>query len=360
MPSGNRDVEHAETLHREALVVDSHSGLIVDVVRRRVVGERAVMRNVHLPRLREGGVDVVGLKFSGDTIFAPVYKTDRHLNVALWNLEVIYQEVDESAGEMIIATTVEEMRQAKQKGQIALLLSVEGIRPIEDRLEFLSLFYRLGLRRVGLTWNFRNRVADGCGEEQTGGGITRFGIEVLAQIERLGMVLDVAHISESSFWSALEHHHGPFIVSHANARALCDHPRNLTDEQIKAVAARGGIVGVAFIGIFISKDEPTIGKLVDHVDHIVELVGVDHIGLGSDYTDDHFDLTGAGLSAYPDLYPRTFEDVQEKYPPNLSTYAETGNLTVELVRRGYSDGDVRKILGENYLRVFDQVFHPGD
>ena len=352
MPS-NDVVGRARVLHQEAIVVDSHSGLIVDVVRRRARGERAVMRNVHLPRLREGGVDVVGLKVGGDTIFAPVYKTDRHLNVALWNLETICQEVDESHGEMVITTTVQEMRRAKSEDRVALLLSFEGARPIEDRLEFLRLFYRLGVRRFQLTWNFRNRVADGCGEERTRGGITEFGIKVLAELERLGMVMDLAHLSESSFWAALEHHHGPLIVSHANTRALCDHPRNLKDEQIKAVAALGGVVGVVFYGPFISKDKPTIEKLVDHIDHIVGLVGVDHVGLGCDYTDDHFDLMGAGLSAYPSLYPK---DLWKKYPPNLSTYAETGNLTVELVRRGYSGEDTKKVLGENYLRVFDQVF----
>ncbi|HBY96059.1 MAG: dipeptidase [Ardenticatenaceae bacterium] len=351
--SFDESAEHARDLHRDALVVDSHSGLIVDVVRRRADGERAVMRNVHLPRLRDGGVDIVGLKVGGDTIFAPVYKTDRHLNVALWNLEVIYQEVEESEGELVITTTVEDMRRAKREGKVGLLLSFEGARPIEDKLEFLRLFYRFGVRRFQLTWNFRNRIADGCGEEHALGGVTQFGVQVLGELEKLGMVLDLAHLSESSFWAVLEHHHGPLLVSHANARVLCDHPRNLSDDQIKALAARGGVVGVVFYGRFISKDEPTIAKLVDHIDHIAGLVGVDHVGLGTDYTDDHYDLMGAGLSAYPDLYP---EDLWKKYPPNLSTYAETGNLTIELVQRGYSDAEIRKILGENYLRVFDRVF----
>jgi membrane dipeptidase len=244
--------------------------------------------------------------------------------------------VEETGGRVVIATTATEMRQAKHEGKVALLLSLEGARPIGDRLELLRLLYRLGVRRFQLTHNRRNQIADGCGEERTHSGITEFGVTVLSELNRLGMILDLAHLSQSSFWAALEHHEGPVVVSHANAAALCDHPRNLTDQQIAELGRRGGVVGIAFMDFFISKGQPTIRRLVDHIDHIAELVGIDHVGLGCDY-----------------IYLENGESTT--YPPGLTSHSEVHNLTAELVRRGYSNGEIRRILGENFLRVFEQI-----
>lgn len=186
-------------------------------------------------------------------------------------------------------------------------------------------------------------------------GLSEFGIKVVKEVNALGMLLDIAHISESSFWAVLEHFEGPVVVSHANVWGVREHARNLKDDQIKAIAAREGFVGMTFYGQFISADEPTIQKLVDHIDYMVRLVGIDYVGIGADYTDYAPDLLGSGLSAFPDLYPK---DTWHSYPAGLSTYAETGNLTVELVHRGYSDEDIRKILGENLMRVLEQALKP--
>lgn len=349
--------DRARELHRRAFVFDAHSGLSNDVVRRRLQGEREVMRRVHLPRLREGGVDAVALSVGGDTIAYQVYKTDRHLNAALSRIEAMWQEADECGDEMAICTSVEDIRRANEDGKVAFLLSLEGARPIEDQLAFLRLFFRLGVRRLQLTWNFRNNVADGCGEARSSAGITEFGIKVIKEMNALGMILDLAHISESCFWSALEHSSGPVIVSHADVWSLRPHPRNLKDDQIRALAERDGFIGMTFYGQFLSEGEPTIQHVVDHIDHVVNLVGVDYVGIGADYTDHASDLLGAGLSSFPDLYP---QQKWHAYPKGLGTYAETGNLTVELLRRGYKEEDVQKILGENLLRVLSQVLKPSE
>jgi len=300
-------------------------------------------------------VDAIALSVGGDTIAYQVYRTDRQLNAALSRIEVMWQEAGECGDEMAICTNVGDIQRANEEGKVAFVLSLEGARPIEDQLAFLRLFFRLGVRRLQLTWNFRNEVADGCGEARSNAGITEFGIRVIKEMSALGMILDLAHISESCFWSALEHSSGPVIVSHANVWSLRPHPRNLKDDQIRALAERDGFIGITFYGQFLSEGEPSIQHVVDHIDHVVHLVGVDYVGVGADYTDHASDLLGGGLSSFPGLYP---EQTWHAYPKNLSTYAETGNLTVELLRRGYKDDGVRKILGENLLRVVSQVLKP--
>lgn len=163
------DIERAKEIHRQALVFDAHSGLPNDVVRKRLQGEREVMRRVHLPKLREGGVDAVGLSVGGDTISYPVYKTDRHLNSALMRTEAMLQELDECRDEMAVLHHGAGDLASESGRKVAFFLSLEGARPIEDQLDYLRLFYRLGVRRFQLTWNFRNNVADGCGESRSHG-----------------------------------------------------------------------------------------------------------------------------------------------------------------------------------------------
>ncbi len=346
-------LERSLELHRNAVVVDFHSGLSNDVVRRRDRGERRVMADVHLPKVRAGGVDAVCVSVGGDTIFYEIYHTDRHLNSCLRRLEAMLAEAEECSDEMTLATTPQDILNCKANGKIAILLGIEGGRPIEERIDLLAFFYRFGIRRFQLTWNFRNNIADGCGEEETAGGLTRFGVEVVREVGRLGMVLDLSHISLASFWSTLKHATGPVIVSHANCYALRPHPRNLRDDQIRAIAQSGGLVGMTFYGTFLTDGpEPTIEHVADHVEHVIEIAGPDYVAIGPDYMDHNegLQLTGATLS--PHLYP---PDQVMRYPRGLSTFAETPNLTRELLRRGHSETNIRKVLGENYLRVLGMI-----
>jgi membrane dipeptidase len=195
-------------------------------------------------------------------------------------------------------------------------------------------------------------VADGCGEEDTAGGLTRFGIDVVKEVARLGIILDLSHISAASFWSALKYADSPIIVSHANCHGLRPHPRNLRDDQIRAIAQTGGLVGMTFYGPFLSDGEPNIGHVADHVEYAMRLVGPDHVAIGPDYMDHNEGLQMTGAAMFPGLYP---PGPPVQYPPGLSTFAETPNLTSELLNRGHAEADIRKILGGNYLRVFEAV-----
>jgi len=198
----------------------------------------------------------------------------------------------------------------------------------------LRTVYRLGVRWVGLTWSLRNQAGDGVAEARTGGGLTRFGVSLVQEMNRLGMVVDIAHLAPAGVRDVFEICQGPVVASHANAHALCPVSRNLTDAQLAGVAASGGVVGVVYVPDFITDGEApaSLDMLLDHVDHIVRVAGLDHVGLGSDF------------DGFGDPPPVGLEDV-----------SCVPNVTAGLLERGYGAEDVRKMLGGNWLRVIRQV-----
>ncbi|MBI3966909.1 MAG: membrane dipeptidase, partial [Chloroflexi bacterium] len=175
------------------------------------------------------------------------------------------------------------------------------------------------------------------------------GIAVVKEMDRLGMVLDLSHLSEPCFYDALELSEYPQLVTHANAKALHDHPRNLSDEQIRRLAAKGGVVGVCFFPRFLQSR--TIDGVIDHLDYVVQMVGIDHVGIGPDFIDYMLDL----FESPGQLALRAMSDPMPAYPPGIEDMTKLPSFTEGLVRRGYREPDVRKILGENFLRVYRQV-----
>jgi membrane dipeptidase len=196
--------------------------------------------------------------------------------------------------------------------------------------------YDLGLRALGLTWFRRTMVADGTGEEEAGGGLTRFGRAVVRECHRLGILVDVSHLSERGFWDVMRVAEGPVIASHSNARALCEHPRNLRDEQLHALAATGGVVGLNACPDFVDPSAPSLDRLLDHAAHMSEVMGPGHVGLGLDLLE----------------YLPGYED---KRLPGLADASEAPAITAGLLARGASDGEIRGLLGQNWLRVWHQV-----
>jgi len=186
---------------------------------------------------------------------------------------------------------------------------------------------------ISLTWNWRTPFADGLAAKRSESKLTDLGVEALQEMDHLGIVFDVSHLCDSCFWDVVDVKKGPFIASHSNCRAVCDHPRNLTDDMIRALADHGGVMGMNFAPAFVDKEKATVAKLVDHIDHVVDIVGASHVGLGSDFD-------GIGST-----------------PEGLEDATKMPNITRELVGRGYSDEDIKKILGENHLRVFKEVLH---
>lgn len=320
----------ALALHRRAVVCDAHCDTILELERRgRSLGERASEGHIDLPRLLEGGVTAQVFALFVEDAYLPAHATRRTLHL----LDRFYRELAANPDRMLLATSAADIRRAKAEGKVAAILGLEGGEALDGSLAALRIYHRLGVRLLTLTWNRRNALADGLDEARTDGGLTRLGVEVIEEMNRLGMLIDLAHLSPAGLADVLQVTTSPVIVSHANARALCDHRRNLSDEQLRAVALTGGWIGVTFVPPFVAPQAATLEHLLEHILHMLRVAGEDHIGLGSDYD-------GFGPS-------EPFRDLPDvSYLPRL---------TDGLLHRGLSERVVEKILGENFLRVFEEV-----
>jgi membrane dipeptidase len=289
-------------------------------------------RHYDLARMRAGSVGAVvwALYTRDDRDEHPVVRTLRMIDIAE-RLAAAHPQ------DLVLARRAGDVERARAEGKVAAVLSIENGVACLDRIELLRTYHRLGVRAVGLTWNGRNAIADGCGEEDAGGGLTAFGRAVVGEMARLGMIVDVSHLSEAGFWDVASRLEGrPFIASHSNARALCDHRRNLRDEQVRAVAKAGGVVGVNFWPPFVKagagRGGATLDDVAAHVLALAERAGaVDHVAIGADY--DGIDYAPSGL-----------ED-----PSRFPALAEA------LLARGLSEPDVEKVFFGNFLRVFRAV-----
>ena len=366
----------AESLHRRTIVIDTHN----DVTQRLVV-EGVNLRNrlpdghTDLPRMRAGGLDGEFL-----SVFVPpkLYPGDKAYAQALAQFDAIDALVAANADSTVLARTAADVSAAAASGKIAFLIGVEGGHSLGDGtddelLERLRVFYERGARYMTLTWSNSNRIGGSSGDEGRGQGLTPFGRRVVATMNELGMMVDISHVSDATFFDAVHASALPVIASHSSARAIADRPRNMTDEMLRAVRDNGGAVCVNFGPQFLDAEwaakldaleksadigaiakehasDPVAARLaigrkykelaaslppvpatrvVDHIEHIARVAGIDHVCLGSDF--DGVPAAPAGL-----------EDVS-KFP----------FVTRELLRRGFSPDDVRKVLGENVLRVMD-------
>jgi membrane dipeptidase len=329
-------------IHREVLVVDGHSDIFTDIAHRRQRGERGVLRARHLRVLQDGGVDVV----MAAAYIEPEYKPERSLKRAMQILGAALADLDETPDIAMIIRSRNDFQRVITEGKLGLLLGLEGGEPVEDNLGSLRSFYEIGVRFIGLTWNQRNRLADGVDEERSKGGLTRAGVDVVREANRLGMVIDVSHISQAGFWDVLATSSTPIMASHSSSRCLRDHPRNLTDDQIKAVAGKGGVVGVCFAGAHLSGSKSTVETIADHVEHMVHLVGPSHVGLGPDFVSYLYE--GGALPA-PVGGHQPVEGMEDA--------SKLPQITKVLLRRGLSEGDITQVLGGSFTRLFEQVLH---
>lgn len=338
------------------LIVDAHYDLLMDVFRLRKKGETRVIERFYLDDLRAAGVQVLIC-----SLFVPSeYVPEMALRVALNQIGNLHAEMRESPGLFTLCRTADEARRAVRGGQIAIFLSFEGVDPLGCDLQLLSVFHELGVRLVGLAWSRRNAAADGCHfrplEEGTVGGLTAFGVALLREIERLGMIVDVSHLNDAGFDDVLRFFKGPVIASHSNARSLCGVARNLTDPQIAALASRGGVIGLNNMVHFVypgtddrpgapeavapqlpplPEGQPRYVGLLDHARHIVGIGGEDAVGLGLDLCE----------FALPEA-----ERVKSVFP----SYRHVAPF-VEAVRREFSPRAADKLLGENWMRVLESL-----
>jgi membrane dipeptidase len=291
------------------------------------LGKRTGFGHVDLPRILEGGVSCPVFALA----VTPNYMPERSLMRSMELLDAFYRELEKNRDRVFLATTVDEVVKAKKNGRVSAMLAIEGGEAIEGNLAALRMLHRLGVRLFGLTHNYRNKIADGMGEARTGSGLTEFGVELISELNKLQIVVDVSHLSDPGFWDVIEVSKDPIIASHSNARSLCNHLRNLTDDQLKAVAEGGGVVGVNFYPEVVHVKEPSLGRVLDHFDYLIDLVGVDYVGVGSDY------------------------DGMRKPPVGLEDISKMLNVTRGLMSRGYSEDEIEKILGGNFLRIFKNV-----
>lgn len=276
-----------------------------------------------------------GLQFCAIYVPTEVFRYQGGLRYTLCLLDKYNQEIKKLHENGI---DVLQMRTAEDAGNVlkhkaATLLAIEEGGAIDGSLEALRCLYELGVRAMTLTWSNRNDIADGINEEATGSGLTLFGKQVVAEMNRMGMLVDVSHISTAGFWSVIETSTKPIIATHSNAKSLCSHPRNLNDEQIKALAQNGGLAGITFAGQFLEEDwrNACIESVYKHIDYMLNLIGNDdHIGFGSDFD---------GIS-HP---PYNIQGVQDYKP------------LIEYLSKYYSDETINKITHQNVINLLQKV-----
>ena len=366
--------QRALAIHRRAIVVDTHNDVTTPMTNDDfdLSGNPPEPYRTNIARMKKGGLTAEFFSL----YIKPSYVTrGGAARRTLDMIDSVYRAVERHPNELMIATTAADIRRAKAQNKIACLMGIEGGHAIENSLPTLREFHRLGVRYMTLTWNNANEWAD-SNRESKHNGLTDFGKDVVREMNRLGMLVDVSHVGDKTMSDVLDISKAPIIASHSSARALSNVPRNIPDDLLKRIAKNGGVVQVNFYSMFVDaatvapqnaarndklkaqqaelnekyKDDPErmaeesdkleaanplpplpISKLIDHIDHIVKVAGIDHVGIGADF------------------------DGANDMPEGARDVSMLPNITYELLKRGYSEPDIRKILGENLLRVMTQA-----
>ncbi len=359
-------------LHKDALVWDCHNDLVYRILYEKLdIKKRLPVGHVDIPRMQKGNIDVQVMALWPDNRTFPRASARQTLQL----LDAMLTALEQNSDVIELARTASDIERITKSGKIAAPLSIEGGHAIEDDLGLLRCYHILGVSSMTITHNKTHNWADSQADEHRWGGLNEFGESVVREMNRIGMVIDCSHVSDETFYDVIRVTKDPIILSHSGCRALCDHPRNVTDDMLRALAKNGGVIGIVTVLQYVTQeyrdarrelskisspylmrapvaedldlqialshlragqdwpDEnlPTVEDVLDHIDHAVKVAGVDHVGLGAD------------------MYPRT------PAPIGLKDVTEYINITRGLKKRGYSDQDVKKILGGNFLRVWREV-----
>jgi membrane dipeptidase len=367
--------QKALAIHRKAIVVDTHNDVTTGMTNYDfdLSGTPPFPYKTTIERMKQGGLTA---EFFSLYIRPAYVKNGGAARRTLDMIDSVYRAVERHPNDLMLATTAADIRRAKKQKKIAALMGIEGGHAIENSLATLREFHRLGVRYMTLTWNNTNDWADAGRGEKKYHGLNSFGEEVVREMNRLGMLVDVSHVSDETMSDALDVSKAPIIASHSSARALSNVPRNIPDDLLRRIAKNGGVVQVNFYSVFVDtatvtpqndernrrnkpqqdvldekyKDDPErlaeegfkldaaeplpplpISKLMDHFDHIVKIAGIDHVGIGADF------------------------DGAVDMPEGAQDVSMLPNITYELLKRGYSEKDIRKVLGENLLRVLAEA-----
>jgi membrane dipeptidase len=365
--------DSAKELHARSLVLDTHADTTQPLIYESFdLGPRASIGHVDIPRMREGGLDAVFFSiWMPGTLSGPEV-----VKRSLRQIDAVREQVRRHPQDLVLARTAAEVRAAQRNGKIAALLGMEGGHMIDDDLGVLRMYAELGVRYLTLTHFQNNHWADASTAPPEHNGLTAFGKDVVRELNRLGVMVDISHVSDKTFYDALDVSKAPLMASHSSCRAISDHPRNMSDDMIQALARKGGVIQINYHVTFLSQEMndakaaggkkidatddairklcgendacvtreserrdredmekgtlPRVSweKIVEHIDHVVKLVGPDHVGLGSDFD-------GASM------------------PLGLDDVSKLPRITEALLDKGYRPGDVEKILGGNLLRVME-------
>jgi membrane dipeptidase len=324
-------------LHDKAIVVDTHNDVLSTATLRGLSIDADLTGKTHsdLKRFKKGGVDVQIFSIFCDDQFG----VGSAFHQASREIDSLYAIAGRNPDKMEIVTDVAGIRKAVKDKKLAAMMGVEGGHMIEDRMDYLDSFYRRGVRYMTLTWNNSTSWATSAKEETskaftvTPYGLTGRGKAIVRRMNELGMLVDLSHVGEKTFWDAIHTVNKPVICSHSSVYAICPVPRNLKDDQIRAIGVNGGVIQVNFYSGFLDSTYATdslrapLSVLIDHIDHIVKLIGADHVGLGSDF------------------------DGIESPPQQLDDVTTYPLITKALLDRGYKEADILKILGGNFIRV---------
>lgn len=331
MTTSTTDV--ARNIFDSEVIWDAHSGFMPDPV--------ADLRNLQI--WRDAGVNYLSIDVGFDLL--PWQKTVATLaSFRHWILA--------HPAEYAMVSSVADIRRTKAEGKLAITFDIEGMNALDGRIEMVEFYHHLGVRQILFAYNRNNLAGGGCHDDDT--GLTAFGRKVIDEMNRLGMFVDVTHTGFRTSMEAMEYTNGPVIFSHSNAKALCGHGRNITDEQIKACARTGGIVGVVGLNRFLGENRTDSERLADHIEYIADLVGPRHVGIGLDYA---FPVEVEGIDNIIAENPQ-FWPVNE-YPSGKTSYSEPGQmreLTEVLLRRGLPEQAVRDILGGNFMRLAAEIW----
>lgn len=333
--------QHIDRLHAPGLI-DMHYDLGMDLFDKRRQGN--VLERDYLADMRAGGIG---------TCAAAIYLEDKYLpemalRVSLDQISRLHAATDEpgASGSFAICKNLKHIKESRLAGKIGLVITLEGVEPLGSDPDLLRVFFELGVRAIGLTHVRRNMAGEGGVFADTGSspqGLTPFGRKLISDCERMGIMVDLAHINPVGFDDILKITDKPPIVSHSNARKYFDIERNLSDDQIRAVGRRGGVIGVNAVLVSPVRATATIDRYLDHVDYMVEMAGIDSVAIGFDF----FENIYKGLPAEDRAALSSINFV-----PGLSNHAHARNVTADLIARGWSDVDLEKFLYGNWLRVF--------
>ncbi len=309
------------------LLIDAHCDTVTRIMETK---ENLLSNNCH--------IDIKRAKKAGGYIqffaafIAPAYCQAYAMKRAVQIIDRFYQEINKYSDDITLCCNYSNITGAVNSDKIAALLSIEGGEALQGDLSSLRTFYMLGVRSLCLTWNYRNEIADGVLDGSSGGGLTPFGKKVVEEMNSLGMLIDLSHISEKGFWDVLEFSKTPVVVSHSNAKSLCSHVRNLSDEQIKAIGKNGGVIGINFYPSFLNNSGmASIKDIIKHIEHILSLTGVENIGIGADF------------------------DGVECLPEGICGVQDIEKVFNELLKLNYSQECIEKIAGLNFLRVIKEI-----